>query len=407
MNRKWIALVMLALGANFACAASFDCDKAGTKVEKMICADPELSKLDEELGKAYNKALEANSDQASIKQKQRDWLKERRYCTEKKCLKSAYKKRLLAFSRKDVSTSADTTIKQNSETNQRYRFQLTKGSGVAVCDAYLERLNTTKYESPPYCGRPENDSVEGFAKLNRVPLSPNDVHDLYPIIRTYISMANRKGLDWFDKGLQQHLEEKGQFRMTAGEAKAMLMSMDSGWAKIWRYNPLVDIDNDGIADNVEIWHGTPARGEGGTVCGKNRFMEVDGPPVRQPQIAFVVTGDGGRLDVAKTEKVFEHPSGGYRFYSDYEKRSVISNDFRPIGKSIGIFKYTDTYYFDTFFDGWGDFEDKRRIEGVKDKNKNKDIINTLGVFLNKGGVTKQVCEYLMTDSDTQYAGSEQ
>ncbi len=30
-------------------AASFDCGKAGTKVEKLICADAELSKLDEKL----------------------------------------------------------------------------------------------------------------------------------------------------------------------------------------------------------------------------------------------------------------------------------------------------------------------------------------------------------------------
>ena len=34
-------------------AASFDCAKAGTKVEKLICGDAGLSKLDDELAAAY------------------------------------------------------------------------------------------------------------------------------------------------------------------------------------------------------------------------------------------------------------------------------------------------------------------------------------------------------------------
>ncbi|MHB1677390.1 MAG: lysozyme inhibitor LprI family protein [Sulfuriferula sp.] len=43
----WFALVMTAQ------AASFDCGKVVTKVEKLVCANPEISKLDDTLGKAY------------------------------------------------------------------------------------------------------------------------------------------------------------------------------------------------------------------------------------------------------------------------------------------------------------------------------------------------------------------
>lgn len=71
---------------------------------------------------------------------------------------------------------------------------------------------------------------------------------------------------------------------------------------------------------------------------------------------------------------------------------------------MGIFKYQDLYYFDTFFDGWGDFEGKRRTEGTR--NKSREIANTLGVFLHKSGKTKRVCEYLMTDNETQHEGDE-
>jgi len=45
--KKSVQLIFAALllTANIACAASFDCAKASTKVEKMICSDPELSML--------------------------------------------------------------------------------------------------------------------------------------------------------------------------------------------------------------------------------------------------------------------------------------------------------------------------------------------------------------------------
>src|SRR5215472_14292419 len=40
-------------------AASFDCAKAQTKVEKLICSNPTLSKADDALAAAYKKAMAA------------------------------------------------------------------------------------------------------------------------------------------------------------------------------------------------------------------------------------------------------------------------------------------------------------------------------------------------------------
>ena len=73
-----------------------------------------------------------------------------------------------------------------------------------------------------------------------------------------------------------------------------------------------------------------------------------------------------------------------------QRKWVIFGKYRPIGPSMSVFKYQDIFYFDTFFDSWGDFECKRQ--------KDKNIGNTLGVFLQKDGESKQVCEYLMTDN---------
>jgi len=78
-----------------ACAASFDCAKAGTKVEKMICADPELSKLDEELDKKYQAALKEPWETSSLqKSKYSSWLKKRNRCPDTACLKYVYRQHL-------------------------------------------------------------------------------------------------------------------------------------------------------------------------------------------------------------------------------------------------------------------------------------------------------------------------
>jgi len=92
---KYIHLIfaVMLLTANTSCAASYDCEKASTKVEKMICTDSELSKLDEELGKTYSAALKKTPDLLALKQQQRDWLKERNGCADSGCLKAHYQQR--------------------------------------------------------------------------------------------------------------------------------------------------------------------------------------------------------------------------------------------------------------------------------------------------------------------------
>jgi len=87
-------MVTLLLAANTACAASYDCDKASTKVEKMICTDPELSKMDEKLGSSYHDALKTVSNPFALRLQQRKWMKLRNQCTDKSCLEAAYQGRI-------------------------------------------------------------------------------------------------------------------------------------------------------------------------------------------------------------------------------------------------------------------------------------------------------------------------
>lgn len=62
---------------------------------------------------------------------------------------------------------------------RRYHFDLTKGKGKPVCEAYLQRLNQTEFFSPPYCGRPESTLVPGFALLHRRLLSIAEYRALF------------------------------------------------------------------------------------------------------------------------------------------------------------------------------------------------------------------------------------
>ena len=91
------AALPLALWTATAQAASFDCAKAKTAIEKMICADTELSKLDEEMAAAYQKALARTDDKDGLKKKQAKWLQQRNDCGKAdnveyrtSCVKKAY-----------------------------------------------------------------------------------------------------------------------------------------------------------------------------------------------------------------------------------------------------------------------------------------------------------------------------
>lgn len=76
-------------------AASFDCNRATTLIGKLICAEPGLSQLDEDLSRSYKEALRSASDPAGLKREQVKWLREvRNQCTDSACLEKEYRNRL-------------------------------------------------------------------------------------------------------------------------------------------------------------------------------------------------------------------------------------------------------------------------------------------------------------------------
>jgi uncharacterized protein len=77
-------------------AASFDCSKATTATEKLICSNARVSDLDEHLGRYYGAArADLGPAGACLVTTQREWLrKSRNACKDAGCLERAYLHRL-------------------------------------------------------------------------------------------------------------------------------------------------------------------------------------------------------------------------------------------------------------------------------------------------------------------------
>lgn len=101
--KKAILCLLLSSLAATGHAASFDCKKAATRIEKQICADALLGKLDSALADNYlgmleeadfGDAQESRRIRAKIKAEQRAWLARRNACKDRSCLVEAYRVRI-------------------------------------------------------------------------------------------------------------------------------------------------------------------------------------------------------------------------------------------------------------------------------------------------------------------------
>ena len=243
-----------------------------------------------------------------------------------------------------------------------YHFRVMKGRGVAVCDAFLKRLNLAHYQTPPQCGIPESHSIPGFSELHKVPLSRNEAAQLWPHV--------------FYFTLDQH-----QFgHMKSEELSSDIGFLDNGmWA--WRYDPPISLNNSGAPDNVLMWQGVSTLASG--QCGDQVFLAGKLTLNTPPRYGYVLTPDSQQIDEQKTKELFGHPGAPPGTPS-------VPATYEPLGPFEDIFEYQGQYFLDTFYvQGWGDIDGQRTDDPAIDK--------VLAVFLRaKGGVTQQVCEYRMT-----------
>ena len=97
-----VMTLWLGLGAA-AHAASFDCAKAQSAIEQMICDDPNLSRLDDELAANYKTALQDKANAKVLQKEQIKWLKEINICPNAECVSWSYAGRIVELQNKSAS----------------------------------------------------------------------------------------------------------------------------------------------------------------------------------------------------------------------------------------------------------------------------------------------------------------
>ncbi|HKU26346.1 MAG TPA: hypothetical protein VJQ54_12805 [Candidatus Sulfotelmatobacter sp.] len=99
LDRSWAYLFERQTHAPVNAEESFDCKKAATNVEHLICNDPELAKLDATVSRGYVGMLLTDSKEISyedpVRSGQLDWLRNvRNKCETRACLFNAYNSRI-------------------------------------------------------------------------------------------------------------------------------------------------------------------------------------------------------------------------------------------------------------------------------------------------------------------------
>ena len=153
---KWFVLAVLAIQTT-AQAASFDCSKASSNVEKIVCDTPSLSELDDELGTSYEEATHlANDEQQNrLETDQKYWLKHaRNQCADVTCIKQAYQTRL-AYLQNPLSKVNHSIEEMLFKKSIASILKLEKPTSFAVLDETLTPddlvyVSVPGYYSPQY-----------------------------------------------------------------------------------------------------------------------------------------------------------------------------------------------------------------------------------------------------------------
>lgn len=99
MSTIKIYLLTFFLISNSAIAASFDCSKASTAHEKLICSNPELNDADEKMGEAYKLTSKNFPVKGFIRLSQRRFLMDYRACNSENVNKNEGISRCVAMAR--------------------------------------------------------------------------------------------------------------------------------------------------------------------------------------------------------------------------------------------------------------------------------------------------------------------
>lgn len=137
---------------------SFDCAKASTKAEKMICNDEsgELQNLDKQLFESYQaiKAKLDENDKKALLDSQKSWLKTREKCESKECLKELLQHRIKELQNYTAHTGNVWLGTYELQQNLYFGwFKIQKCDTNNICEIKYEAiLNKSEFNDMHICG---------------------------------------------------------------------------------------------------------------------------------------------------------------------------------------------------------------------------------------------------------------
>jgi hypothetical protein len=233
-----------------------------------------------------------------------------------------------------------------ASSSQNKNFNMLDGKGVPVCEAYLELLNKTEFESTPFCGRPHSGPVKGFEPLDGHFISLEEIWPLFTKVWEFMRFGDQSHAErFFYPNTNPQL---AHWSADAASQRTLALGLKLGWLSVWSFSEPVDINNDRTPLNVVIWQGYGATGTA-KMCGTDyAFSPWELSYINQR--AFVLTPDSKSIDESQTRLIFGALRGAARSVDPQLPSGSVKpgpNAFRPLADSIGIFKFEGRYYIET------------------------------------------------------------
>ena len=139
--KKNYFVMLLCLFTIFTHAASCDCAKAATDVEKTICSNPKLSLLDELMVSDYKNNTKLSSNLDILRQEQKTWRTQKRdVCKANlQCLVDAYNEKISGTTSEDLKnyfTSFGWKLKSENWQGHRFCLQIFEKNKVTANVSY-------------------------------------------------------------------------------------------------------------------------------------------------------------------------------------------------------------------------------------------------------------------------------
>lgn len=258
MNVKFtwpiLAFASTAVAAAQQAAPSFDCAKARGRIEKMICADTQLSTLDRHAADLFAIAAAQAPADDDVKRAQRSWLRERDACRDLACLKSQYENRidtLAAYTGRLPETTVRALCTRLATPEGRAELLNRRSGSESIDNGTTFRFEDRTYVYYSHAGSHagSHDTGSGDAALAE------------PAHVSHVTPTNREvRLCEFETIVSSALVEGGSDVCTAVESGERIEPIEltplaerrsAGRADTYmRRSGSVDIDNDGLDDHV-------------------------------------------------------------------------------------------------------------------------------------------------------------